>query len=119
MKIEKLFERSEFFSIRKNTGISSRSSTKAGFSNGELNIATLVEVDVFAWCFQIRRVAQDDTQSNDDTQRENINYNERSDVDVHPLLMIPALFFGRKAEVLFGALKTKSCLSKASSFCLA
>ena len=31
----------------------------------------------------------------------------------------PASLFCRKAEVLFGALKTKSCLSEASSFCLA
>ena len=31
----------------------------------------------------------------------------------------PASLFERKAEVLFGALKTKSCLSVASSFCLA
>jgi len=31
----------------------------------------------------------------------------------------PASLFGREAEVLFGALKTKSCLSEASSFCLA
>ena len=31
----------------------------------------------------------------------------------------PASLFEREAEVLFGALKTKSCLSKASSFCLA
>ena len=30
----------------------------------------------------------------------------------------PASFFERKAEVLFGALKTKSCLSEASFFCL-
>ena len=38
---------------------------------------------------------------------------------IHPLLKIPASFFCREAEVLFGALKTKSCLSEASSFCLA
>ena len=38
---------------------------------------------------------------------------------IHPLLKIPASFFCREAEVLFGALKTKSCLSVASSFCLA
>ena len=31
----------------------------------------------------------------------------------------PASLFCREAEVLFGALKTKSCLSVASSFCLA
>ena len=31
----------------------------------------------------------------------------------------PASLFEREAEVLFGALKTKSCLSEASSFCLA
>ena len=31
----------------------------------------------------------------------------------------PASFFCREAEVLLGALKTKSCLSVASSFCLA
>ena len=31
----------------------------------------------------------------------------------------PASFFCREAEVLFVALKTKSCLSEASSFCLA
>ena len=31
----------------------------------------------------------------------------------------PSSFFYREAEVLFGALKTKSCLSVASSFCLA
>jgi len=31
----------------------------------------------------------------------------------------PASLFCREAEVLFGALKTKSCLSEASSFCLA
>ena len=31
----------------------------------------------------------------------------------------PASLFYREAEVLFGALKTKSCLSEASSFCLA
>jgi len=31
----------------------------------------------------------------------------------------PASLFEREAEVLFGALKTKSCLSVASSFCLA
>ena len=31
----------------------------------------------------------------------------------------PASLFGREAEVSVGALKTKSCLSKASSFCLA
>ena len=31
----------------------------------------------------------------------------------------PASFFCRKAQVFFGALKTKSCLSEASSFCLA
>ena len=30
----------------------------------------------------------------------------------------PASLFEREAEVLFGALKTKSCLSEASSFCL-
>ena len=30
----------------------------------------------------------------------------------------PASLFCREAEVLFGALKTKSCLSGASSFCL-
>ena len=30
----------------------------------------------------------------------------------------PASLFEREAEVLFGALKTKSCLSVASSFCL-
>ena len=30
-----------------------------------------------------------------------------------------ASLFCREAEVLFGALKTKSCLSEASSFCLA
>ena len=29
----------------------------------------------------------------------------------------PASLFEREAEVLFGALKTKSCLSEASSFC--
>ena len=34
-------------------------------------------------------------------------------------LKCPASLFERKAEVLFGALKTKSCLSEASSFCLA
>ena len=31
----------------------------------------------------------------------------------------PASLFGREAEVSVGALKTKSCLSEASSFCLA
>ena len=31
----------------------------------------------------------------------------------------PASLFGREAEVSVGALKTKSCLSVASSFCLA
>ena len=31
----------------------------------------------------------------------------------------PASLFEREAEVLFEALKTKSCLSVASSFCLA
>ena len=31
---------------------------------------------------------------------------------------LPASFFCREAEVLFGTLKTKSCLSEASSFCL-
>ena len=31
----------------------------------------------------------------------------------------PASLFGREAEVRVGALKTKSCLSEASSFCLA
>ena len=31
----------------------------------------------------------------------------------------PASLFEREAEVLFGALRTKSCLSEASSFCSA
>ena len=31
----------------------------------------------------------------------------------------PASLFGREVEVSVGALKTKSCLSEASSFCLA
>ena len=37
---------------------------------------------------------------------------------IHPHQIVPASFFCREAEVLFGALKTKSCLSEASSFCL-
>jgi len=41
--------------------------------------------------------------------------NEQSDVASKS----PASLFEREAEVLFGALKTKSCLSEASSFCLA
>ena len=35
---------------------------------------------------------------------------------IHPLLKIPASFFCREAEVLFGALKTKSCLSVSEFF---
>ena len=31
----------------------------------------------------------------------------------------PSSLFGREAQVSVGALKTKSCLSEASSFCLA
>ena len=41
--------------------------------------------------------------------------NEQSDVAQE----CPASLFGREAEVSVGALKTKSCLSEASSFCLA
>ena len=44
-----------------------------------------------------------------------IHFNERSNVKSK----IPASLFERQAEGLFGALKTKSCLSEASSFCLA
>ena len=45
---------------------------------------------------------------------ENIHRNERSNV-----ASWIGLTFCREAEVLYGALKTKSCLSEASSFCLA
>ena len=48
-------------------------------------------------------------------KRKNTHLNERSDVASKS----PASLFEREAEVLFGALKTKSCLSEASSFCLA
>ena len=47
----------------------------------------------------------------------NIHLNERSNVAKEH--KGPASLFEREAEVLFGALKTKSCLSEASSFCLA
>ncbi|MBQ2857733.1 MAG: hypothetical protein IJE78_11565, partial [Bacteroidaceae bacterium] len=47
----------------------------------------------------------------------NIPYNERSDVESLPKKRKgPASFFCREAEVLFGALKTKSCLSVSEFF---
>ena len=52
-----------------------------------------------------------------EAKKENTHPNERSDVAKKQLG--PASLFGREAEVSVGALKTKSCLSEASSFCLA
>ncbi|MBE6274445.1 MAG: hypothetical protein E7097_11310 [Bacteroides sp.] len=51
------------------------------------------------------------------TDQVNTHINERSNVAKEH--KGPASLFEREAEVLFGALKTKSCLSEASSFCLA
>ena len=51
-------------------------------------------------------------------QKQTPTANERRDV-VNKKREGPASLFFREAEVLFGALKTKSCLSEASSFCLA
>ena len=43
---------------------------------------------------------------------------KRFSTKVHSKHQGPSSFFCREAEVLFGTLKTKSCLSVASSFCL-
>ena len=48
--------------------------------------------------------------------KENTHFNERSNVE--SLTFRPHLFW-REMEEVVGALKTKSCLSEASSFCLA
>ena len=77
-----------FRSSRKNHHFSSRSSTKCR------NLIQFVQTN-FASHFKV-----------------NTHFNERSKVKSK----IPASLFGREAEVLFGALKTKSCLSVASSF---
>ena len=51
------------------------------------------------------------------TDQVNTHINERSNVAKEH--KGPASLFEREAKVLFGALRTKSCLSEASSFCLA
>ena len=47
-----------------------------------------------------------------------LHFMKRFSTKVHSKHQGPSSFFCREAEVLFGTLKTKSCLSVASSFCL-
>ena len=71
---------------------------------------------IFWGCTQILRyfVPQDD-KCKQGTNKKTITSNERSDVASR---FRPHLFW-REMEEVVGALKTKSCLSEASSFCLA